>query len=69
MLSQYCPNCNASNNEGWYFSYSYCDEDGMQIEPAYGQCSHCGFKYEQHCKHPLTEQLEKFRKREKEMVE
>ena len=61
MLDHYCPNCNASKDEGWYFSRGYSEPDGMQIDPDYGHCNKCGFQYHQHYKHPLKEQLEKFR--------
>ncbi len=66
MLSHYCPNCNASEGEGWYFSRSYCDPDDGQIEPDYGQCRHCGFQYHQHCKHPLSQQLKEFQDKKEE---
>lgn len=61
MLDHYCPNCGASNDEGWYFSVGYVEVDGMQIDPDEGSCSNCGFQYHQHVKHSLKKQLEKFR--------
>ena len=61
MLDHYCPNCNASNGEGWYFFRGYCEVDGMQIDPDYGHCRKCGFYYFQDCRHSLKKQLEKFR--------
>ena len=56
MFPEMCPACHYMSykeESGEYYS------DGMQISPNEGYCSHCEFRYSQHVKHPMKEQVEK----------
>jgi len=51
-----CPVCKYltyKEERGEYYS------DGMQITPDEGYCSHCDFRYSQHVKHSMEEQVER----------
>ena len=64
MLSLYCPNC----GEPWHYYRGACEvgPGGQQLEPDEGNCDYCGFSYQQHCDHPVSEQIERFRVKEGE---
>jgi len=52
-----CPVCRHMTfriYEGFY------EDDGEQTSPDQGECSHCGFFWEEHIKHSLREQAKKF---------
>jgi len=51
-----CPNC---NGDKWEFVSGW--QDGEPIEPDEGWCEECGFHYQEHCKHPISEQIAKHR--------
>ena len=57
MNSNECPNCGA---EGYTYVSGW--QNGEPIEPDEGWCDKCGFRYKEHCKHPLSEQLARFNK-------
>ena len=52
-----CPACGSDNYE--YYSGA-CDSH-QQLEPDTGFCPDCGFQYSQHCDHPESEQVERYR--------
>lgn len=63
-----CPQCGSVKD--WHFSpgepaASKWDRFN-QVSPDEGHCQKCGFHYSEHAFHPLSEQLERFRKKGKE---
>ncbi len=57
MNSNECPNC---HSEKWKFVSGW--QNNEPIEPDEGWCEDCGFQYKEHCKDPLQNQIERFRK-------
>lgn len=56
MFKEMCPVCkyiSYKEEEGEYYP------DGMKISPDEGYCSHCEFRYSEHVKHPMNEQVKK----------
>lgn len=53
-----CPVC----GQPYYRQDSGEYDEGEQISPATGECSLCGFTYSQHVQHPMTEQVDEFKK-------
>ena len=56
MFPELCPICHYMSykeESGEYYS------DGMQATPDEGYCSHCDFRYSQHVKHSMEEQVKK----------
>ena len=51
-----CPNCGV---EGYHYVSGW--QNGEPIEPDEGWCDKCGFHYVEHCKDPLSKQIERFR--------
>jgi len=66
MCREKCPVCGKityKEERGEYYP------DGMQISPDEGYCSHCDFRYSQHVKHSMGEQVERHIKRLKRISE
>ena len=64
MYKENCPVCGEityKEERGEYYP------DGMQITPDEGYCSHCDFRYSQHVKHSMEEQVERYIKWLKKM--
>ncbi len=56
MSSDECPVCGAENyhyESGW--------QNGEPIEPDEAWCDVCGYHWQQHCKHPESEQIANFK--------
>ena len=64
MSSNECPVCGAENyhyESGW--------QNGEPIEPDEAWCDVCGYHWQQHCKHPESEQIAKFKIREYDQLQ
>lgn len=48
-----CPFCGSDN-------WEYYPTDAERTTPATGHCPDCGFSYEEHCQHPLDEQVARY---------
>ena len=57
-----CPACGSKRYD---FYYGACDSH-QQLEPDTGFCPDCGFRYSQHWRHALSEQVERYQKALKE---
>ena len=62
-----CPQCGSVKS--WHYDdgvYADSTDDRFdKVEPATGRCWKCGFCYAEHVQHPLSKQIEKFRKERK----
>jgi len=59
-----CPCCGKET----YEKYSGESDGEQQLSPDVGWCSSCGFRYSQHVKHPLQEQVEDYHKKTEEKL-
>ena len=58
MNSNECPNC---GEEGYHHVSGW--QNGEPLEPDEAWCDKCGFRWIEHCEHPLSEQLAKFKRK------
>lgn len=54
-----CPVCGKCTYKEWEGVY----EEYKKLSPDYGECSSCGFTYQEHIRYPLSEQVEAYKKK------
>lgn len=63
-MEKICPVCGKRTYIDYEGEYDIPDESGAKkLSPDTGYCSNCGFVYEEHIKHPLDEQVKKYKRR------